>query len=248
MKVLVTRPEHQAQPLSEALKSLGAEVVQFSTLKIVPVEDQESIKNTLENVDLYDIAVFISANAVFNAAPYLISITEKTLIIAMGPATSRALIEAGFKRHYVPAKPYTTEALLEMPIFYDVNAQKILIIKGEGGRNLLANKLSERGAQVTQLSVYRRECPESDPEVLKSFWEGDDQRIIVVTSGESLRNLYELTPVDYRSQLFETPLMVVSPRVAEIAREIGGFAETLVADSAQDEAIIAKFKEWCAII
>lgn len=248
LKILVTRPQHQAQGISEALAQLGAEVIAFPTLEIVPVKDQEMVRNTLEKVDLYDIVVFISANAVFNAAPYLLSITEKTRIIAMGPATSRALVEAGFKVHLVPKEPYTTESLLEMPALLNIQGKKILLIKGEGGRNLLANELAVRGAEVSPLSVYRRECPDSDIGVLKSFFAGEMKHIMVVTSGESLKNLVKLTPEHDKSQLFQTPLLIVSPRLVDVARELGDFAEIIISDSAQDEAIVAKIKEWYAII
>lgn len=244
MKVLVTRPQHQAQALSEGLQRLGFEVVQFPTLKIVPVEDQVIVKETLEKADKYDMMIFISANAVYNAVPYLQSITEKTAIVAMGPASAKALKEAGFRSTYIPESPHTSENLLDLPIFGNINAAQILLITGEGGRNLIANKLSERGAQVTQLPVYRRECPDSDPETLTSFLSSDNNRVIVTTSGDSLRNLLHLTPGEYKQSLLQTPLLVVSPRLEQIARELEDFSEILVAENAQDESIITKIQQW----
>lgn len=243
-RVLVTRPEHQSERLSLSLRSVGADVVKFPTLKISPVKDKKNIEKCGNSIGDYHVLVFISANAVFHSLPHWDISKIHGLIIPMGFATKRALEDAGIRDSVMPLKPFTTESLLKMPELVDIDSKKILLVTGEGGRTLLEDELNQRGALVNRLEVYLRECPSPDPALLDFFWSDNLPRIVVSTSFESLQNLLSLTPHRLKMHLKRTPLLVVSSRLEGLARSLSLFDQILVAENASDEAILAKIQAW----
>lgn len=243
-RVLVTRPEHQSERLSLALKSVGADVLSFPTLKISPVKDIKNVEKHGNNIEAYHILIFISANAVFHSLPLWDVSRIHGVVIAMGSATKRALEDAGLQHSVLPDEPFTTESLLKMPELSDIRGKKILLVTGEGGRALLEDELNQRGALVSRVEVYVRECPATDPVLLDVFWSDNLPRIIVSTSFESLQNLLALTPLRLQIQLKHTPLLVVSSRLEGLARSLSLFDQILVAKNASDEAILAKIQAW----
>lgn len=244
LRVLVTRPEHQSSKLSSALQIIGAEVILFPTLKIIPLQDKKIIHEIGKNINEYDVLIFISANSVFNAIPQWDVSLIKSTVVAMGSATKQALEEGGINTSVMPHSPYTSESLLNMSVLQHIEGKKILLVAGEGGRPLLENELKQRGALVRRLVVYKRECPASNPALLQNFWADDVCRVIVCTSGESVENLVELTPLALHPQLKNTALLVVSPRIKELATSLNKFTTIMVADNASDEAILAKIRAW----
>ena len=109
---------------------------------------------------------------------------------------------------------------------------------------MLETELNERGAIVTRLAVYIRECPATSPTLLDDFWVDDIHRIIVCTSFGSMQNLLELTPNRLKTQLKNTPLLVISTRLVELATSLNVFNEIVLSDNASDEAILAKIQAW----
>ncbi len=244
LRVLITRPEHQSERLALALENFGAEVLKFPTLNIIPLKDTTNIVEIGKSINKYDILIFISANAVLNALSYWdVSIIRST-IIAMGSATKQALEKAGIEHCVMPEPPFTSESLLRIPELQQIQGKNVLLVTGEGGRPFLETELNERGASVTRLVVYARQCPESSPALLENFWAGDICRIIICTSFESVENLIALTPIHLHSHLKNTPLLVVSPRIEELVSSKNKFKQIVVSENASDEAILAKIRSW----
>lgn len=220
--ILVTRPEHQATELVAAIESAGGEAVLFPVLKIErrPLAEVDADADSLP---LADIVVFTSANAVAHGLrPH----AGSTRIAAIGPATAQAIESAGEQVAIRPVGGFDSEALLRAPELQAVAGQNIRIVRGDGGRELLAGTLRSRGARVDYLAVYRR-LPATPSraalERLERRWRNGDIRAVVVMSVDSFHNLRALLPQELHELLGRTPLVTPSGRVIQtIAEHIPG--------------------------
>lgn len=237
--VLVTRPAHQAEPLCELLEARGARPIRFPVLAIAPPADVESARARLARLAEYHRVVFISVNAVEQAAALLGGLPENLPAAVVGRASARALREHGVAAVLQPAAGADSEALLALPELRAVAGRRILIVRGEGGRELLADTLRGRGATVEYAEVYRRVCPVVDPTVLPALWREQRVDAVTATSNETLGNLYQLAGPAGRDLLRTTALVVASPRAADLAAELGWTAPVRVAASAEDGAMVA---------
>ncbi len=239
--VLVTRPVDQSENLSSLIEAQGGIAVRFPTLAIVAMEDKSAIQNTLAQIDSYQWLVFISANAVTmqgnSADSDKIKKFKSVRIAAIGNATAKALVNAGWAVDLVADSGFNSEALLVMPELQQITGQRFLIIRGQGGREELANVLQSRGATVDYLDVYKRIIPVSDPSQLKLLLEQDKLDVITITSGEALQNLLVMLEKCFQERLFDIPLVVISNRIRQIAAELG-FKRIAVAQSPSDSAIL----------
>lgn len=233
--VLVTRPAHQCDYLCGLIEAAGGRPVRFPALEIREPADPDRAKDLLAQP--WDWLVFVSANAVEHAFRLASGLPSGAKIGAVGQATADALAEAGRPVDLVPEGSFDSEALLASEAMTRVARRRILIVRGEGGRALLGDTLTERGATVAYAEVYRRACPDLDPAPLLARWERDIQAV-VATSGEILDNLLGMLGETGRDQLLGTSLVVVSPRMAERAAQLG-FRRIAVAERAQDAAIVA---------
>jgi len=238
--VLVTRPEHQAENLSRLIEQRGGIAVRFPTLEIVPLDDAEPVKTTLENLDSVHWVIFISANAVnfaLKANGGKIRFTESVRFAAVGQSTALAMKIAGLPVDLVPEAGYNSEALLAMPQLQQVEGQNFLIVRGEGGREQLATTLRSRGATVNYLEVYKRIIPRIDSSPVVELLEQHRLDVITVTSAEALQNLHFMLGERNNELLSLIPLVVVSDRIRRIAADIG-FNRITVTDKPIDTAIL----------
>jgi uroporphyrinogen-III synthase len=240
-RILVTRPEHQADKLCQLINGQGGVAVQLPTLDIVAHDNKAAIEKKLANLDKFQWLVFISANAVnFALKANGGKIQGKTTprIAAIGPSTAQALQLAGMPVDVMPAAPYNSEALLAMAQMQDIRGQSFLIVRGEGGREDLANSLRGRGAEVDYLQVYKRIIPSKDNNrhvlVLLATKSLD---VITATSVETLQNLLAMVGVGAHQQLFAIPLVVISERIRGVAVEMG-FERVAVTEYPSDAAML----------
>jgi uroporphyrinogen-III synthase len=239
-RVLVTRPQHQAENLCRLIAEQGGIAVRFPTLAIVECDDLLAIQNTLTQLNGFQWLIFISANAVnfaLKANDGKIPHSKVRQIAAIGKATANALAMAGVPVDLHPEQPYNSEALLAMPPLQQVQGQKILIVRGEGGREELADTLHQRGADIHYLNVYKRIIPSTSNTDVVNLLEQNKLDVITVTSAEILQNLLIMLSEAYHRQLFSLPLVVVSDRIKQLATELG-FKRIAVAGSPSDEAIL----------
>src|SRR5882757_11198712 len=139
--VLVTRPEQQAMPLCRLLESCGAMVLRLPAISIKPVGDTQDLRCRLGALEAFDLIIFTSANAVRFGAPLLDQKRDLTLA-AIGPATARALNQAGYRVAVQPAATFDSESLLLHPLLDHPAGRRILIIKGSNGRSFLEQELA----------------------------------------------------------------------------------------------------------
>lgn len=235
--VLVTRPVGQAGGLCRLIEQAGGRAIPFPTIAILPAVDPEPTRRLL--AEPWDLLIFISRNAVEHALPLFPGgqLPPGPRLAALGRATAEALTDAGRAPDLVPAGRYDSDSLLALPDIAKVAGQRVLIVRGEGGRALLGDTLIERAAQLAYAEVYRRTRPEVDPAELLARWRRD-VAFVTATSDEILLNLWELLGARGHELLLATPLVVVSERTAQTAGALG-VARVVLADHAADEAMLA---------
>lgn len=215
--VLVTRPRTQADELVRAIEMRGGVARCFPVLDIAPF-DALDVRNSVAHLGKPDIVIFVSRNAVEHG----IQFTDGGAIAVIGPATAAAVNEAARVVDIQPAEGYDSEHLLAEEQLQGVAGKRVRIVRGKGGRELLAATLKKRGATVEYLSVYERRLPEVSAETLadvEAHWRSGDIDIVTVMSVQSLRNLITLLPDWCREQLESTPLVTPAGRVIKEALE-----------------------------
>ncbi len=249
--MLVTRPEHQAAHLCDLLAAEGAAAIRFAAVDIRPALDREALAARLGPLDAFDLIVFTSANAVkFGASllePHPRAQGRHPTLAAVGPATARALGQAGFPGAIVPAESFDSESLLLHPELRDVAGRRILIIKGAGGRETLRDGLARRGAHIVTGEVYVRERATHTPEniaALQTSFAADAVQVITATSAEVAANLLALATPPLRQAFDRAHWLVPSARVAAALRAQGMAAPILQAGSAEDHALVAAIVRW----
>jgi uroporphyrinogen-III synthase len=242
--VLVTRPSAQAQGLCDLIAQHGGRPISFPTITIEPTQERVAAKEILQNIISYQIVIFISPNSVKYGLELLSrdSFSPNVMICAVGKGTARVLTENGIKVDIQPDGSFDSESLLAMPELSKVAANRILIVRGNGGRRLLGDTLQERGANVDYLEVYSRKISSIDPKPVIATWEREVD-IVTATSCGILDNLFSLLGEAGRAQLCATPLVVVSQRIKVRAQE-HGCNSIVLAGEASDRGLLAAICEW----
>ena len=239
-RVLVTRPEGQADKLLSGILALGGEAAHIPFLAITPCADPVALARIAHHLSDYRACLFISANAVQCAWPGLVSDgwPQALAAAAVGPGTVRALHARGVAHVIVPASRFDSEGLLAEPFFAEslCRGRAFALIRGEGGRDLLAQTLRARGAtRVDEVTVYRRRL---HPEALSRLTEWLQAThllsdILLISSSESLQRVMAVATPDIAVRLRQTPVMVPHPKIADCARALG-FTSIYTSDGGDD--------------
>src|SRR5262245_33163327 len=225
--ILVTRPAGQAQRLATLVEAAGGRAIPFPALEIEPLE------RPLPPLEEFDLLVFVSPTAVQCAADRIQDASVR--VAAVGSGTRRELEARGFAEVLAPQEGGDSEALLALAELQDVEGRRILVVRGEGGRELLADTLAARGAQVEYFECYRRVLPRADTAPLRSAWDRGEVDAVTVSSSEALDNLIELVGA---ARLAGKPLFANHTRVAARARD-AGLPEVIVAGPGDEETVQA---------
>ncbi|CAG1023035.1 uroporphyrinogen-III synthase [Methylococcales bacterium] len=222
--VLVTRPAAQAEALCRMVREGGGTAIRVPLLEIEAAAISEEGPCRLGRLDGLDWLVFVSVNAVRCAfellgPQWLEACPAK--IATIGHGTALALAERGIAVDLKPKQQSNSEALLAESEWLDVAGQKFLIVRGEGGRERLAEVLRMRGGLVEYAEVYRRQSPSIDAQGLISLWRAGGIDVVTVTSGEALDRLAQVMADGAGDLLANTPLVVIGERLATRARELG---------------------------
>jgi uroporphyrinogen-III synthase len=239
--VLVTRAAHQSAGLCRLIERHGGRAVAFPVVEIAPPAEPAAATGLLRQT--WDIAIFVSPNAVTFAGRLLgKSRLAAAGFGAVGQATADALMRAGYAVDLIPEGRYDSEGLLALPALQRMAGRSVLIVRGEGGRPLLADSLRARGAKVGYAEVYRRLRPRADSASLIARWPAEID-LVTVTSGELLDNLVEMLGEAGWSLLRRTPLLVINQRMREAAEE-RGFEQVVLAAGADDTALMDAVCDW----
>ena len=262
VKVLVTRPEQQAEALCQGIENLGGKAIRFPVIEITQSENQLTVKTILENISQYDIGIFISRNAVDWTMKLLDEKTstpkkstpeksslDKLTLIAVGAATAETLTQVS-STQVITNSGANSEALLELDALGAdvIRGKKIIIFRGQGGREFLATTLRERGAKVDYAEVYRRDCPEYSRDVVDELWSSNISDVVVVTSNNGLENLFSLLNEDQRNILLGKQLIVIGERMLDYSFAFGFTMAPILAEENGDEGILKAIVKWAGDI
>ncbi len=244
--VLVTRPELQAMPLCRLLEVKGASTLRLPALEIRGLKERRALAKTLAPLESYDVIIFVSANAV-RFGVHLLDQKRGLNLAALGAATARALNQAGYRVAMQPRDSTDTEGLLLDPRLEHVAGHHILIIKGRGGRQLLQQELANRGAAVTCAEVYERvpAAPdESSLALVQERFAAGEMHVITATSLDLGESLLKLATPELRAAFETAHWLVPGERVASGLRALGLEAPQLIAESAEDQDLVAALIRW----
>jgi uroporphyrinogen-III synthase len=246
--VLVTRPEQQAMPLCRLLEAQGAFAVRLPAIDIRPSGDRDAWRASIGALQNFGIVIFQSANAVrFGAA--LLEQRRDLNLAAVGPATLRALNQAGYRVPIVPSAGFDSEGLLAHPRLQNLTGQRVLIIRGVGGRELLAEQLAQRGAAVTSCAVYERHRSIPDEVSLAALGQllhGGALQVITATSLEIAASLVAMSAARpaLLGAVADLHWLLPGQRLVAGVRALGLNAPLVVAESAEDQALVDALVRW----
>jgi uroporphyrinogen-III synthase len=238
--ILITRPAHQAGSLAALIHAAGGRPIIFPALEILDPADLQPLFDAIERLESYDLAIFISPNAVMRVMERMAgrrTWPASLRVAAIGKGGVGELGRHGIHDVIAPQRSFDSEHLLEMPQLQAVSGQRVLLLRGDGGRELLGDTLAARGAQVDYIACYRRARPQTDPAPLLQAWTQGGIQATVVTSSEGLRNLFAMLGKPGESLLQHTPLLVPHPRIAAVARELG--CREVIETEPGDDGLIA---------
>ena len=187
--VIITRPEQTALALSEKLRS---NQINFLCDPAIRIHALQPVMNHLD--EIYDYSIFISMNAVMLGLPKLLAhySSQDALghCIGVGPSTRQKLLDFEIRRVTIPRAGFSSEGVLALPILQSVSNQRVLLVKGRGGRSLMAQTLSYRGASVDTLEAYERKNDTALNHTLKGYLETQQSGLIVVITSLQIFNAF----------------------------------------------------------
>jgi len=241
LNVVVTRPREQAAELARRMEQLGANPLLFPLLEIEAVHDEQLLHEQLSRLRQADIAIFISPNAVRHGMAAILAaggVPVSVQIAAVGQASAKALRELGITRVIAPTERFDSESLLALAEMQAVAGKRVMIFRGDGGRELLGDTLRTRGALVEYVTCYLRCKPDMNiGEMIAAA-----PSAITVTSSEALSHLWEMIEETDRTRLAGMPLFVPHERIAKAARQ-QGWQHVVVTESG-DDGLLSGLIAW----
>jgi uroporphyrinogen-III synthase len=245
--VVVTRPAHQANVLCELINGEGGKTIRFPVLEITAPSQPLALNQVQAKLSDANVVIFISPNAVEYGLKIIRDaggFPETVQVAAVGQGTAKTLSQSGRPADIFPTQQYNSEALLAMSELQSVSGQRIIICRGEGGRELLAETLRSRGANVDYVECYQRIQPDSDTKELRSALSAKTVDAVVVTSNQGLQNLHDMLDSADLALLKNIQLFVVSDRGQRLAVELGFSTPAIIVDKASDQGILDSLLEW----
>ena len=221
-RVLLTRPAEESALLAASLSDVGIFSSSLPLLEIEALPVTPEQQAVWADLGRYCAVIVVSKPAARLGVQRLERHWPRLPWFSVGAATAQVLADQGLDVHYPPSGD-DSEALLALPALREAVARtdaRVLILRGEGGRELLAERLREQGASVDYLELYRRFLPAYDPGVLMQRIQLERLNGLVVSSGQGFLHLQALAGPDW-PQVARLPLFVPSPRVYEMARAAG---------------------------
>ena len=240
LKVLVTRPAGQGEALCRSIEEKGGKALSFPLLEIGPPDTPAG--NEIEKLTGAEIAIFISQNAVIRTLDHS-GIGKEALkglkIFAIGRSTAECLKHRGVNNVVCPNSGSDSETLLSLEVLQEesVCGKKIIIFRGHGGRETLADVLRKRGAEVIYLEVYKRNKPAYKQEYIDYVVNDYNPDVIIITSNDSLKNLFELMKPQQKKLISNKIFLVMSRRIAEMGK-IFDIGNIVITENPGDQGII----------
>lgn len=244
LTLLITQSEPGNQLLCQRIEALGGRALAWPAIQIAPLLQTEKILNPREYFSRYIGIIFVSTSAVQYGLDYLLSAQTfaptAPCLLAIGKTTAALLQDKGLSPVY-PEHEANSEALLALPLLQSIAGQKWLIVRGQGGREYLADTLSQRGAEVHYLEVYQRKAADFPEESLSDFLDHQSVHAIVFASMAAVKAF--LKSWDGSCEvLSQLPILVVSERMYNEVSALG-FGCICLAPSAYPQGIVDGLKQ-----
>lgn len=245
--VVITRPRAQADGLVRAVAAIGRTPVLLPLLEIAPLADQSALRVTLAGLERYALVAFVSPNAIDAALAHVPAWPRQVPLAVLGEGSRAALAKHGLDETNAtilgPQDPTRSDSenLLQTLDLAALRGKRVLIVRGESGRELMSEGFRAAGAEVTIVPAYRRSVPALTPELgatLRALLASQNDWII--TSSEALRGLFELLrqlDADLVVKMQQQHLIVPHARIADTARSLGLARITLTGSG--DERLLA---------
>jgi uroporphyrinogen III methyltransferase/synthase len=252
-RVLVTRQREQAVELSERLEEMGAEAIEAPMIRIEPPDDYEALDAACARADTFDWIVFSSTNAVdafigrLLASPLDLRALGNAKLCGVGSATSDRLVQHGLKLDVMPSE-YRAEALVAALTQHDhLEGKKILLPHADVGREVIADELRKKGAQVVEVVAYRTVATdperEGQPDVYRMLLEGRID-VVTFTSPSAVRNMVSVLGAEPAVDLLrKTIVAAIGPVTAEAATR-SGIETSVVPDKYTVPALVAAIVKY----
>jgi uroporphyrinogen-III synthase len=241
LNIVVTRPREQAVQLQHRIEQLGGSVLLFPLLEIEPVSDIRLLTEQVARLPDFDLAIFISPNAVrygMSVIQSTIGLPDNLRVASVGQSSAQALRDAGVKEVIAPKDRSDSEALLALPQLQNVRGWKTIIFRGDGGREILGETLKQRGATVEYVTCYRRSKPSQSPQALLTL----QPDVITISSSEALGYLWDMLDNSGRKQVSSIALFVPHSRIADKARQQGW--QEVIQTEGGDDGILSGLVTW----
>lgn len=240
LNIVVTRPRDQAVSLAQRITENGGHSIAFPLLEISPVADPLPLRQLVARLEQFDLAVFISPNAVrysMEAIRAAGALPTSLKIATVGQGSAKALRALGVSDILAPQDKFDSEALLALPELQNVSGWRVVIFRGDAGRELLGDTLKARGATVEYAACYQRAKPLQDAKALFAA----HPHIFTVTSSEALAYLWEMLDEQGKAKVAAMPLFVQHERIAQAAQKLGwrGVVVTAGGDDGLLDGLIA---------
>ncbi len=220
LNIVVTRPRDQAVSLAQRIIEKGGSSILFPLLEISPVADPLPLRQLVARLPEFNLAIFISPNAVrygMEAIREAGVLPASLKIATVGQGSAKALRALGVTNIIAPQNKFDSEALLALPELQNVAGWRVVIFRGDAGRELLGDTLKARGATVEYAACYQRAKPQHDAATLLAA----NPDIFSVTSSEALAYLWEMLDEPSKAKVAAMPLFVQHERIAQAAQKLG---------------------------
>ena len=231
-RIVVTRAREQASDLVKQLSDLGAECLEYPTIKIVPSRDLKPMDRAIENLGSYDWIVFTSVNGVqyFFDRLFELNLDVRALThlhtAAIGPATADRLFNFGLKSDIVPEN-FRAESVVEAFRNKELDGKKVLLPRAAEARPVLPVELRKMGAEVDEVTAYLTEKVAENTDLLIQQLEDKAIDLITFTSSSTVKNFKELLPADRFDQLIGgVRIASIGPITTDTASELGFKVDT----------------------
>ncbi|KPP99303.1 uroporphyrinogen-III synthase [Marinobacter sp. HL-58] len=246
-RILICRPQPEADRLAGSFRNAGAVVQVLPLIAREPLPEDPATRTIILNLDEYSHVIAVSPYAASLLLEWLDTwwpqVPSGVHWYGVGAGTAAVLAGYGLNTRQ-PESGHSSEDLLQLPELSTLNHEKVLVVRGQEGRELIPQTLEQRGARVTVLPLYRRYCPDYDETTLKAMLNDFSPEVIVTLSGETLNNLIALSE-NTGHNLEETLLVVPVERIAQQAR-LAGLRRTCIPGSLADSTIVAAVAEQLA--
>lgn len=243
LPILLTRPHAQAGEWAQQLSALGAQVEHIPTLVIEPLPAPPDVADRLREADF---GIFVSANAVnaLAAAKQSLGTAAALEWHCVGKTTEKFAAEQGFTVR--PNTAINSETLLQEEVMQHVSGKRCVIVRGQGGRTMLGDTLSSRGAKVDYCELYRRDGAWQNAELLASYLSSmvGMPHVILASSADSLNYTFLLAEkCEMRANVQQATILVPGKRVADVAVQQGA-QHVLCAQSIRLVDLVAELERW----